>query len=357
MGSRTIDPKLKALYDAGDEVYSISRLNTIHQCPYQAYLNYVKHVPQQNNVWALLGSRIHDALQACVDTGCSTEIIHKAILEELDDLEIEGVDFPLDRNGGTSIRDNWITNMTNFAQNFQTPSGKFETEQLILYPVKPHVWMQGYIDLIRYNKDGSLYIIDWKTSSNFTKQHLIEAGRQLLLYSMAKEAEGYNVKRISWVMLKYCETSWTLKNSKIKTKVSEWRNLIKDLKSPIASVMKDLGYDEIDTEYYYLQAMNANSIEMLPEDVQKRFQIKIYVRDYELTDDLKNECMTYINDTINMYQSLDPNNESEWLPCDIKSNAFFCSSLCGYGGKSEKCKYWMDYCKQFMGEDDEEDMF
>ncbi|WP_197029463.1 PD-(D/E)XK nuclease family protein [Butyrivibrio sp. AE3004] len=76
----------------------------------------------------------------------------------------------------------------------------------------------GYIDLMHYDENGTLHIIDWKTSSKFDKEHLISAGRQLIFYALAKRAEGYIVSRVSWVMLKYCVTKWQLKNGKSKVK-------------------------------------------------------------------------------------------------------------------------------------------
>ena len=42
MGQRVIAPELQALYDKGAQVYSYSKLSTIHDCPYNAYLTYIK---------------------------------------------------------------------------------------------------------------------------------------------------------------------------------------------------------------------------------------------------------------------------------------------------------------------------
>ena len=37
MGQRVVAPELQALYDKGAQVYSYSKLGTIHDCPYNAY--------------------------------------------------------------------------------------------------------------------------------------------------------------------------------------------------------------------------------------------------------------------------------------------------------------------------------
>ena len=352
---RQITPELQKLFDEGCNIYSISRLNTMNQCPYQAYLNYIVNKPQKNNIWACLGGKIHDALQACIDTNCNTDIITRALQEELDNLDLLEIDFPLDRNGNPTLRNNWIENMSRFAKEFKTPTGKFETEQLILYPIpgREKTYMQGYIDLIRYNSDGSINIYDWKTSSNFDKKHLVEAGRQLILYALAKQHEGYIVNHIAWIMLKYCVTTWQLKNGKTKEKISEWRNLISDLKSPIMSALSDFGYDEMDADCIFEKAKKENTFDSLPQQIKDKFITKIYIREYEITKEKIDETLEYINSIIDMYEEFGEN-ELKYHSCDINKESFFCSSLCGY---SDACKYYIDYKEQLISQDEDDDLF
>ena len=47
--------------------------------------------------------------------------------------------------------------------------------------------------------------------------------------------------------------------------------------------------------------------------------------------------------------------EENYHTCDISKQSFFCNSLCGYG--REKCKYYQDYCEQFVKEDEDGDLF
>ena len=207
MAQRELDPRLKALFDAKKKVYSISKLNTIDQCEYQAYLSYVKHAKQSSSCYSILGTRIHDCLEAIINGDSTEEDLLPALDKELEDMEMLGIDFPNDRNGGTTIRDNWIADMKDFCTSFVKPKGKFETEQLFIYQLDPDHYLQGYIDLIRYNSDDTISIFDWKTSSQFATKDLIHHGRQLVLYAMGKEQEGYKVKNVAWIMLKYAEVS------------------------------------------------------------------------------------------------------------------------------------------------------
>lgn len=357
---REEDKRLVELREQGVHIYSISRLNTMDQCPYQAYLSYIKKEEQKQNCWAVVGSATHDALQACIDTGCDTSIIAEAIKKELEDMDLLGIDFPLDRKGEPSIRNNWIANMSRFAKEFKTPKGNFETEKLILYPVpgRENTYMQGYIDLTKFNDDGTLSIYDWKTSSNFTKEHLVEVGRQLCLYALAKEAEGFTVKKISWVMLKYCVTTWKLKNGKTKEKVSEWRNLGKDMASVVEARLVDEGYSEMDIEIFIDQLKQTNDFSCLPDKIRVQFKTKIYVRDYEFSQENIDETLEYINKMIDKFEAYG-DDEDNYKPCEINNkSSFFCSSLCGYG--YEKCMYYRDYCTQLqnmMGDNEDDDLF
>lgn len=353
MAAREVAPALQKLFDEGAEVYSISRLNCINQCQYQAYLSYIKNLPRKGNVWSNLGGKIHDALESCVKDGADESIIKDALKDELDNLEIMGMDFPLDRNGNPTIRENWIANMSRFASEFKTPKGEFETEQLILFHLKDNIWIQGYIDLIKHNKDNSIEIYDWKTSSQFDKKHLVEAGRQLILYALAKQEEGFEVKKIAWVMLKYCKTVWKLKNGKDKEKVSEWRNYIKDLRPVLEKKLDELGYDEVDIDVMIHQAITDNNMNSLPEEVRNQFKTSIYVRDYELTQEVVDECKKYIEDSIDIFHKCGTD-EDNFSACDISKESYFCSSLCDF---KDSCKYWKDYADQFNKDDEEDDLF
>lgn len=107
MGQRVIAPELQALYDKGAKVYSYSKLSTIHDCPYNAYLTYVE-VPKREqcaNVYSSLGTVVHDTLEGIIE-GKNTEAdIGPAIENGLDELDMLGIDFPKTRDGGNGIRD------------------------------------------------------------------------------------------------------------------------------------------------------------------------------------------------------------------------------------------------------------
>ena len=355
MAEREEDERLIKLREEGKHLYSISRLNAVNQCPYQAYLNYYLEEEEKPGIYGCAGSKVHDLIEACIKNEADVSEIKPAIISEIEDLAMMGIEFPKSKDGQDLIKDNWIKNMTRFAEEFKVPKGKFTTEELLILPIDDKNVIIGYADAIRHNTDGSVWLIDWKTSAQFDKNHLLEAGRQLIIYKLALEKLGYKVAKTSWCMLKYCETTWEMKNGKTKSKISEWRNYIKDLKSTLEKALNDAGYDDVDTEIYINSAMKENRLDPLPEEVKSKFKTSIYVRDYEITDELIAECKQYVLDSIVKFEGLEK--EENRTHCDIDKQSYFCCNLCGYGGNSGKCIYWQDYCDKFTKESDDDDLF
>ena len=146
---RKIEPQLQKLFDEKKNVYSHSKLSTIDNCLYGAYLSYIKHQRGTNNIYALAGGKIHDALELIVNGKKDESCLLPTLEEELTDYEMLGIDFPKDRNGEDSIRKGWISNMTHFCNTFKKPKGKFITEEFLLLKVDDDHYLQGYCDLIK----------------------------------------------------------------------------------------------------------------------------------------------------------------------------------------------------------------
>ena len=352
---RVEDARLTQLREKGCNIYSISRLNSLNQCPYAAYITYVLGDRGANNVWAALGSIMHDTLQDIIDNGTSTDVLIERLNDGVDNLEISGIDFPKDKNGNSSIRDNWIKNMTTFCRNFKAPDGKFETEQLVLYKVSDEDYVQGYIDLLRHNDDGTVSVFDWKTSSQFKGDHLIEAGRQLVLYAQALEQEGYRVRDLAWVMLKYCVVSWKQKNGKIKEKVCEWRNYVAQIRPYLLNPPVPVNMDEIELELLIDKAVEKNSLDGLPAELKDQFEVKQYVRYYDYNQCNIDETLEYVNNQIKSFKERG-NDEKNYPPTDVAQDSYFCSALCGH---NSRCQYYKDYCATFVktNKNDDDSLF
>lgn len=360
MAKRDKDARLQELFQAGKKIYSISRCNTIEQCLYAAYNAYVLYKKGVSGIYGVLGSRIHDKLQAIIEGDAKESELPDALEEELGDLDMLGLGFPKDSKGNDTIRNNWIADMRQFCNTFKAPNGKFTTEELVIYPLSENRYVQGYIDLIRHNSDGTISIYDWKTSTNFKAADLLHHGRQLAFYTLAKEYEGYRVRDVAWIMLKYCEVTFMGKkraNAKEESKIVKVMNrgkLIRELRNNIEYDLAKLGYDEIDTEFMMKDALDNNSFDGLPDEIKKKYTIKPYVRKYNLTDELKAETINYLNKMADKYETLDPEDESQWPPRsfirinskgDESEDTFFCNNLCNF---RNSCVYIKRFNEQRM---------
>lgn len=355
MASRDIDPRLQELFDDDNiNVYSISKLNTVDNCEYEAWNTYINKDRGKNGVYGIMGGKTHDKLEQIINNEATEAELLPTLRSELSDLEMLGIDFPKDFKGGNCIKDNWVADMEHFCNNFVKPNGKFTTEELIILKINDKRYLQGYLDLIRHNKDGSISIYDWKTSSQFSKDDLIHHGRQLALYCMAKEQEGFVVKNVAWIMLKYVEVSFVGKarsNSKKETEIVKIINrgkLINELSPYIEKNLEDIGIGEIETEIMLDEARKNNSLNVFPQEIQDKYKIKPYVREYEITDDVKNEALEYVSRMSNLFESKSKD-EKEWNHRKFtktngknveKEDTFFCHVLCNH---RDSCKHIKKY--------------
>ena len=355
MANRKPQEELQKAYADGAKVYSISRCNTIDQCLYQAYNSYILKRPGLKNIYGILGGRIHETLEYIVNGDAYPNELQQAMQDELNDLEMLSIAFPKDMRGNDTIRNNWIADMTHFCTHFKPPKGKLVTEEFFLYKLKDGRYVQGYIDLIRVNKDGTVSIYDWKTSSKFNKADLLHHGRQLVLYAIAMEELGYKVRDIAWIMLKYVKIEYMGKkrsNSKEETLITKVVNrgkIVQELRDNIESDLRNLGWEELDIEFAIVNALEKNSLDDLPKEIIDKYKISPYIENYSLTDELKQECLDYINAQADLFESLDPKNPDEFTPrkfTKINSkgkevdDVFFCNSLCAY---RMECKYLKEY--------------
>lgn len=381
MAKREKNERLQELFKSGAKVYSISKANTINECLHEAYRQYILHDKGINGIYGVLGTKIHDSLESIVNGEARPDILPDVLNQELLDLDMLGLSFPKDFKGNDSIRNNWIADMKHFCKTFTPPKGKFRTEELVIYPLgrtlddteETDRYVQGYIDLIRENTDGTISIYDWKTSTKFKPDELLHHGRQLIFYALAKEAEGEKVRDVSWIMLKYCEVSFMGKkraNSKTKSEIVKVLNrgkLVSELRNHIENDLEELGYDEIDIEFMIKMALEENSLDSLPEEVKSRYKVKPYVCRYELTDELKQETLDYLNKVADLYESLDSEDESQWPPRSFTrvngngnevEDTFFCNNLCNYRNVCVPLKRFNDqWALRKMDKDEDADLF
>lgn len=343
MAQREPQDILKQLREQSIPIYSFSRLEAFHQCLYQSYRTYIlnDYDNAAPSVYGILGGKIHDALERLQNNEVTEEYLWTALNEEIEDMDMLALNFPKVGDNETLVRDNWVANMEHFCKTYKKPKGKFKTEQFFLYETPHHHFLQGYIDLTKFNKNGTIDIYDYKSSSMYSADDIQAHARQLIIYALAMEQQGYEVSQIAWIFLKYVTVKYegykTIK-SKNKTpieKMIERRKLVKDLKPAIEQKLTEAGYDEFEIEFMMDEAEKTNTI---PAEVADQFKVMPYVKYYPLTDETRTECIKYIESTIEMWESLDKKEES-YEPRSftklLKSgkevdDTFFCTALCSY---------------------------
>lgn len=373
MAKREKDPRLQKLFDEGKNIYSISKCNTIDECLYEAFNTYVLHKKGTNGIYGILGTKIHDKLEEIINGSAQAEELPDVLNEELLDLDMLNIQFPKDFKGNDSIRNNWIADMAHFCKTFQPPKGKFTTEELVLYKLSDNRYVQGYIDLIRENSDGTISLYDWKTSTDFKSAELLHHGRQLVFYALAKEAEGFKVKDVSWIMLKYCEVKFMGKkrsNSKNKSEIVKVLNrgkLVSELYHHLENDLIEHGYDEIDIEIMLKKALKDNSLESLPPEISEKYTIKPYIRRYEITDEIRQETIDYLNKIAEQFESLDQTDEKQWPPRQFTringsgnevEDTFFCNNLCNFRNTCVHLKRFNDqWALRKLDKDEDANLF
>lgn len=342
-------------------------MSTIENCPYAAYLTYVKHYRGQDNIYGVLGGNVHDALENIMHDEINVSDLSNIIEDSLEQAELLGLSFPKDRNGNDTIKKNWTADMKHFAKHFVPPAGVFDTEEFFLYKVDDDTFIQGYIDLIKHDQFSSneISIYDWKTSSMYSGNDLDEHAKQLLIYALAAEQDGKKVNHIAWYFLKYVTVTFMGKarsNSKTKTKIVKninRRKLVQELEPYLRQDLIENDYDDIEIELFIDMALATNSLDSLPASVRENYIVKPCIVEYPLNDETRAECKQWIKDMISKFEQRDKDDANQWEPRAFTKKTksgrevddyFFCSALCGH---SKHCKHLTDFLEQkrLMSED------
>ena len=350
---------------ADNITYSISRLDAINRCLYEAYRTYILDERGEKNIYTILGSSIHECLENIINNRATEKDLLFAMQNELETLDMLGLDFPKDIRGENSIKTNWIANMTHFCTKYKSPKKKhLKAEELVKYTTPKGYSMQGYVDLI-WQHDNVVDIYDYKTSSLYSKTDLKEHGRQLVFYGLALEAQGYKVRSINWIFTKYVDVNYlgykTIKSKK-KTdihKIIERRKINIELSDPMINALKDMNYDDLDIEMIIDDFKETN---VVPKQLSRQFKIRPCVIEYDFTEETKTECLEYIEDTIEKWESYSKedkiNNHRDFTRIQkngkVINDIYYCTSLCPH---KKTCPYLSDFIDQLEQSKNEDDLF
>jgi len=347
---RESQEKIEELKKKGMQIWSISRLNSFNQCQYGYYKTYIEGDRGLGNIYSHLGSVSHDALEGYYNGLVSKEQVINSLENGLEEADMLDIKFP-----NELIADNWKKDMRHFVMNFSKLPKPLNTEEFLLFELAPDLWIQGYVDA--EEKDGELLnIYDWKTSSKFDKDKLLDAGRQLILYKVGRESEGKNVGKIAWCMLKYLYVCYTQKNGKPKKVMCNRGKWVKEFSKQTWLVKQfvELGMDEFEYQMLIDEAVLSNSIDNFPNEIKELLWFEDAFVEYDATEELIEETKQYIINTVTEIKSKSKKVEG-WQPVEInQKNSFFCTHLCNHRKNCEYLKKFYDTLKEDGTDEDKE---
>lgn len=261
------------------EKMSYSRLTTFLQCEYQYFNQYVIKQESEDNIYSAAGSTVHNIIEEMQEEKLEKDEALTRFKEEMELHKILGFTFTSEKT-----EHNFIQSIEHYIEHFKPINKKVEIEKYFEADFNGYK-VVGFIDLLVHNEDGSVSIIDLKTSSKYSKKAIEEHCNQLLIYAIAMQQEGYDVRDIAWDMMKYVN---------IPTK--RGKKMI---------LRSELTNEEFENAYVY----------------------------YPLTDENKKQCKEWVVDTIKKIESKDELFDEWKANCD---ESFFCTRLCSYCGKCKK---------------------
>lgn len=272
------------------EKFSYSKLSTYHTCKRAYYINYVLGQKNGDNIYSILGTSVHECVEGMLQKELTVEQAIEKFYQDLDFADFMGFTFVSDKT-----RENFIKSVYHYLENFKSDYEKVEIEKPFCLEFDDYC-VQGYIDLIIHNNDGTVSIMDLKTSSMYSKKSIEEDHCfQLLIYALALEDKGYIVRDVSWDMMKYAE---------VKTKRSTKKVLRADLES--------------DEEFK---------------------NCRVY---YPFNDQTRERCLSWIDSTVNEIRSRDIFDDWECI-----NNPFYCQNICKQGSCERYKELITDYAKKF----------
>lgn len=125
-------------------------------------------------------------------------------------------------------------------------------------------------------------------------------------------------------------------------KMCSRRKWVSDVRGTLEKDMLNNGVDELEVDILLDEAVKNNNIDNLPQFIKDKYWIEDCYVDYEVTEDRIQELKDYVNHTIELINSKNPNDESEWKPVDFEKDSFYCNHLCNH---RQICKFLKDYKK------------
>lgn len=330
-----------------ENIYSWSKLDTFNTDKWLYYLKYVAKVPADNKTgaYAIMGSLIHSQLQKFYEENITNQEMIDNFNNGYDEFILKGYRFDkTDDKRNDKIAEKYIYCCNHFLKNHQKIKGKVICEPFVPLIIQNNKGenkiIQGYIDMLNY--DGEyINIIDYKTSTIYTKQAQEELSGQLIIYGLAVHKAldiPIDKIRLYWNFVKYVSVDYLQMNGTWKTRNIE-RNVIgESLSTTIRSWAKKIGYSEEEIGQMIFNCVNENSIDSLPDNIKDKFVIRDCLVEIKFNQEKADELIQKILATIEEIEKLEfeyaiTQNEMLFWQEVTKADEYRLANLCDYSSK------------------------
>lgn len=317
--------KVKELRANKVKLWSFSELEQWNGCQLSYKLQRIDRVPQLHSSYSFYGSLAHDIQESYVLGNIEYKDMLKQFKTKLERLKTLGVLLPKDRKGGLTIQENYEKCLKDyFRHNYTEISKDVRVEVEVLNQIGEH-WILGYIDYLKINRkeNGKFYvdIIDFKTSTIFTKDEMKDKARQLILYKILLEKSFPNiiVERVGWDFMKYVNVYYNSKSSK-KSRKDNYIEPYYD------KLIEELGEDKEKEIQKWIRTKT------IPKEYQYLLNVQNCYVYYFVTQEDIDDITTYVENTTKDIQATIKS--GEFSNRDYANEQFFCDNLCGF---REKC--------------------
>ncbi len=336
-----------------NRIWSWSRINTFMISPYEYYLKYIikEKEDRKDCIYSVTGGIAHDILERYYTNKIQFEEM-KEIFQDNWYAAFDIAEMKFDRNDeekNASIANRYKEDLLHFFSNHIILENKPVIEKFVKVNLDG-ILIHGYIDVCFKNKDNDYVILDWKTSSKYNDKTAKEKSGQLVIYALGLYKAGIPIEKIKicWCFLKYVDVQYQQKNGQIKTRTIERCKIGESLQSNAKMWLKYFGYDD---DIYLKKLLDSNSIDILPEEIRKKYQIKDCYVYINLTEELITFWVNKVKMTIKDIEMRESDykkygsDKSFWdNEKQVEKESYYFSTLCGYSRKLHKP--FDEYCNK-----------
>lgn len=321
--------------------WSWSRLGCFHNSRYEYYLKYIKKETEDrtDSIYVVTGSLSHDILEKFYENEIKySDMINYFYDGWVTSYELGSLKFDrTDESKNKKLADKYYNNMIHFFKNHDVLSNP-AMEKFVKIKIEDNLLI-GYIDAIVKEDDGSLNVIDFKTSSIYKGKNLLEKSGQLCLYCLGLMQQGVPFEKLkaSFNFLKYCNITYEQANGTTKVRTVERIKIGESLQNNLKMWLKKLGYNDNEIMMYCNLVLENNDINVLPNDIKCKYSISDCYVEVPLTKELILEWKDYVIKTIDDIEFREKEYEKTnsdkcfWDEEDeVKAQSFYFANLCSY---------------------------